>query len=35
MNYVFELFATNLSLLIGIEVLENHFGLINSDTVLA
>ncbi len=34
MNYVFELFATNFTFLIGIEVLENHFGLIYRNTIL-
>jgi hypothetical protein len=35
MDDVFKLLTTNLTLLIRVEVLEDHLGFINSDTVLS
>ena len=35
MDDVFKLLTANLTLLIRVEVLEDHLGFINSDTVLS
>ena len=35
MDDIFKLLTANFTLLIRVEVLEDHFGFINSDTVLA
>ena len=35
MDNVFKLLTANLTLLIRVKVLKNHFSFINSDTILA